>query len=478
MDSYDLNQPTTLPPGELLWPVREDQKPQIAKSVDEFLEVLFFEPHVDRVVVLPNGIELLNQKHGVPELVRDAVRRSRDMQSCLKILQSECRDTFRGRLWQYAAKGKEKEVRLRKKRGLSATEKRTLSRRITQLWAQQKSGEVPQTVPIYISELRWIEKKAHPIVHDEKVQTATNCDIYDTGPLPRQMPLWQRSEGGIFIGDRGTGSGMHTDQCLWSNVGRNWCGFKLFAIWPWEDRHQIIKDCGVGKMFHFPFSEQDVQYMSRAKTIALVAPGDVWVFSGAQPHTALCVGDGLNVTAYESLVPANEDAVTTLVRSNVGRYHPKTFWMDDEDLDETYEDVVDNIQRALKDPNTSTRVRLKLNSCVDAMRTFGDEYCRKLWRKEKEKESNKERSFGGTGSKDSGSNGGVTESTRSPSHYRSCSASLTRSRSRSNSTSYSGSLSRNNLSQSRSRSRSRKRSLWRPSPEIERGRGPIEDNTN
>lgn len=451
MDPYDLNQPATLPPGELLWPVREDQKPQIAKNVDEFLEVLFFEPHVDRVVVLPNGIELLKQKHGVPELIRNAVRRSTDMQTCLKILESECRDIFRGRLWHYATKSKEKEVRLRKKRGLSAAEKRSLNRRISQLWAQQKRGEVPETVPIYISELRWIEKKAHPIVHDEQVQTATNCDIYDTGALPRQMPLWQRSEGGIFIGDRGTGSGMHTDQCLWSNVGRNWCGFKLFAIWPWEERHNIIKDCGVGKVFHFPLSEQDVQYMSRARTIALVAPGDVWVFSGAQPHTALCVGDGLNVAAYESLVPAHEDAVTTLVRSNVGRYHPKTFWMDDEDLDETYEDVVDNIQRALKDPTTSTRVRLRLKSCVDAMRTFGDEHCKTLWRKEKEKENNK----CGTGSNYSGSNGGITESTRSPSRYKICSGSFTRSRSRSNSASYSRSMSRNKMSRSRTRSRSR-----------------------
>ncbi|CAK0911348.1 unnamed protein product [Prorocentrum cordatum] len=104
-------------------------------------------------------------------------------------------------------------------------------------------------------------------------------------------------------------SGMHVDQCLWSNVGRNWCGFKLFALWPWTERHSIIDDAGKGTVFHLPLSERDVGLLRRAVKVALIRPGDVWVFSGGQPHTALCVGDGLSITAYESLVPAHPDAV-------------------------------------------------------------------------------------------------------------------------------------------------------------------------
>ncbi|CAE8625091.1 unnamed protein product, partial [Polarella glacialis] len=103
---------------------------------------------------------------------------------------------------------------------------------------------------------------------------------------------------GIFIGERGAGSGMHVDQCLWSNVGRNWCGFKLFALWPWSDRHAILDEAGKGAIFHPPLTEKEVGFLSRARTVCLIAPGDVWVFSGGQPHTALCVGDGVNISAY------------------------------------------------------------------------------------------------------------------------------------------------------------------------------------
>ena len=62
-----------------MWPVREDQKPEerlniawlafgeVVESVKEFLEVLQMQTHVDRVVVLRNGIELLRQADAVPE---------------------------------------------------------------------------------------------------------------------------------------------------------------------------------------------------------------------------------------------------------------------------------------------------------------------------------------------------------------------------------------------------------------------------
>jgi hypothetical protein len=227
----------------------------------------------------------------------------------------------------------------------------------------------------------------HPAAPDELVKTATAFDIYDCTPIAKHMPLWERSEGGIFFGERGTGSGFHIDQCMWSNVGRNWCGYKLFAIWPWDDRFSVVEKIGKGTMFHVPLSDDARALLGEAKKIALVRPGDVWVFSGAQPHTALVVGDGLNVSAYESLVPANPDAVHTLIRSNIKDMHPKMFWMDDEDLDELYEDVVDNLQRSLRSlqgicDEQRLRVRSRLEACVTTMRQKGDAYCKELWQQE------------------------------------------------------------------------------------------------
>eukprot|EP00446_Apocalathium_sp_SHHI-4_P086360 CAMPEP_0177467866 /NCGR_PEP_ID=MMETSP0369-20130122/18752_1 /TAXON_ID=447022 ORGANISM="Scrippsiella hangoei-like, Strain SHHI-4" /NCGR_SAMPLE_ID=MMETSP0369 /ASSEMBLY_ACC=CAM_ASM_000364 /LENGTH=468 /DNA_ID=CAMNT_0018941999 /DNA_START=24 /DNA_END=1431 /DNA_ORIENTATION=+ len=392
---YGFGQPMELPEGEPIWPIREDQKPEIVHTVAEFLEAMLFQPHVDRCVVLPNGVELLGQQHAIPEVVRQACvsaasasssgpARKRgnnntgahQMRSFLKALGKTQQARFRSRLWHYGIPGKEKEVKGK------GTKKKTLQEVSEILEEEEEKGMVPRDAPLYISEMRWEAKRPHPLVQAETVKCATSTDIYDFTPLARRMPLWERSEGGIFIGERGTGSGMHTDQCLWSNVGRNWCGFKLFAVWPWEERHTIPKEVGKGRIFHMPLSAQEEGWLARAKVLALVRPGDVWVFSGGQPHTALVVGDGLNISAYESLVPAHSDAIGVLVRSNTKKDHPENFWMDDEDLDELYEDVVDNLQRSLREPKLDARLRGELENCVKAMRERGDAYCRELWEQE------------------------------------------------------------------------------------------------
>lgn len=393
VDDFGFGQPAELPESEPLWPIREDQRPEVVHSVEDFLETLLFQPHLDRVVVLPNGICLLGQQHGIPAALRQACaaagrvsvpgprggqqKSGRAMRAFLAALGEVQQERFRARLWHYGIRGKEKEIE--KKKG---GKRKSLRETVLALRREEAQGNVPTDAPLYISELRWLEKVRHPLAQDEMVKAATRCDIYDFTSMSRRMPLWERSEGGIFVGERGTGSGMHVDQCLWSNVGRNWCGHKLFAVWPWEERQTIPKELGKGRIFHLPLTDQEVTWLGRAKTIALVRPGDVWLFSGAQPHTALCVGDGLNVCAYESLVPANAEAVGLLVMSNTHKAHWEQCWMDDDDLDELYEDVVDNMQRSLRDHGLDSRVRARLHECVRAMREKGDSYCRELWRQE------------------------------------------------------------------------------------------------
>jgi len=374
-DPSGFHQPDQLPAGELLWPIRDEQRPEVVHTVEEFLDALLFQPHVDRVVVLPNGVELLNQQHAIPEKLCRAVRKSSTIRSFLAEISKEGKDEYRARLWHYSIPGMEKEIKTGEKSKLMVD-------KIAGLAQQEADGVVLPNAPIYVSELRNAEKHWHPLVKDEFVKTSTMCDVYDFTPDSRKMPLWERSEGGIFLGERGTGSGFHIDQCMWSNVGRNWCGHKLFAIWPWADRFTVTEKVGKGRMLHLPLTDPDVELLGQAKCIALVKPGDVWVFSGAQPHTALVVGDALNISAYESLVPANAEAVFTLIRSNIKDMHPKNFWMDDEDLDELFEDVVDNIQRALKAPSLEQKIKERLQECTTVMRERGDAYCRELWRQE------------------------------------------------------------------------------------------------
>lgn len=374
---FGLNQSCRLPGGDQIWPISAAQQPEVVHTAEAFLEVLLFQPHLGRVVVLPNGIQLLGQQESIPASIRQAVGSSSTMRGFFERLDQGVLGKFRARLWHYGARGAETEIR----RG-GGDSRRSLRETLRALREREERGAVPRGAPLYLSELRWCQKVRHPLAPGELVKTATNCDVYDCTPLARRMPLWERSEGGIFVGEAGTGSGLHVDQCLWSNVGRNWCGFKLFALWPWTERCSIIEDAGKGTVFHMPLSERDVGMLRRAKKVALIRPGDVWVFSGGQPHSALCVGDGLSITAYESLVPAHPDAVGLLVRSNCSSAHSKTCWMEDEDLDELYEDVVDAIQRSLRDPGADVRLRSRLQACAREMRDRGDSYCQELWEQE------------------------------------------------------------------------------------------------
>lgn len=376
VSNVSFQQPDQLPPGEPLWPIREDQEPEVVHTAEEFLEVMLFETHVDRCVVLRNGINLLRQQGAIPERLHEAVASSSSVRSFLDKIVNKGKDDYRGRIWHYSMKGFEKEIKAENKSKL-------LGDKVAAMKRQEEEGLITKSAAIYVSELRYTTKQQHPIVKDEMVKTSTMCDVYDYTPLSRCMPLWERSEGGIFIGERGAGSGFHVDQCMWSNVGRNWCGHKLLALWPWEERFRVVEQVPKGKMFHLPLSQEDTALIHQAKICALVGPGDVWVFSGAQPHAAVVVGDALNVSGYESFVPAHPEAVGILVRSNIKDMHPKLFWMDDEDLDELYEDVVDNIQRALnKTPSLDQRLRSRLTECAAVMRDRGDAYCKELWRQE------------------------------------------------------------------------------------------------
>ncbi|CAE7872525.1 unnamed protein product [Symbiodinium microadriaticum] len=300
-----LGQPSTLPPQECLWPIRADQQPEVVHTVEEFLEILQMQRHLERVVVLPNGIELLGQTRALPEELCQAIAGSLGVRDVLgRLGDQKASAHFRARLWHYSARSKEKEIKVPKSRPPpDGMDKKSLAALRQEFLAQEREGKVKSDAPLYISELRWQRKVSHPLNPSEWVKTATSCDVFDVTPFSKQMPLWERSEGGIFVGERGAGSGLHVDQCLWSNVGRNWCGFKLFALWPWSERHRILDEAGKGAIFHPPLTKREEDFLSRAKTVALVGPGDVWVFSGGQPHTAMCVGDGVNVCAYDCSAP-------------------------------------------------------------------------------------------------------------------------------------------------------------------------------
>jgi len=110
----------------------------------------------------------------------------------------------------------------------------------------------------------------------------------------------------------------------------------------------------------------------------------------------MCVGDGVNVCAYESFVPANEEAMKLLVQSNTKSAHWRNCWMDDDDLDELYEDVVDSLQGALRDSRLNRQLRQRLEACRRVMRECEDSYCKDLWAQEDRGERRRRREEDGS----------------------------------------------------------------------------------
>ena len=61
--------------------------------------------------------------------------------------------------------------------------------------------------------------------------------------------------------------------------------------------------------------------LRRARQVALVGPGDVFVFSGANAHMALSVSAALSITAYESFVNLHPTNLRVLLDSGTPRHY-------------------------------------------------------------------------------------------------------------------------------------------------------------
>ena len=68
-----------------------------------------------------------------------------------------------------------------------------------------------------------------------------------------------------------------------------------------------------------------------------------------------------------SFVPAHAEALQLLVNSNTRDAHWRNCWMDDDDLDELFEDVVDSLQAGLREV-AIPRLRSRLEACRKVMR--------------------------------------------------------------------------------------------------------------
>merc|ERR1719265_2493408 len=113
------------------------------------------------------------------------------------------------------------------------------------------------------------------------------------GDVSKWTLYWNCYDDGIFIGGFGSGKGLHVDQVLWSNIGKQWRGYKLLAVWPAGRVSAEVVDSLNDAHFHPPLGAAHLAALERAVKIAFLRPGDIFVCSEGVAHATLCVSEGL-----------------------------------------------------------------------------------------------------------------------------------------------------------------------------------------
>ncbi|CAE7729643.1 unnamed protein product, partial [Symbiodinium sp. CCMP2456] len=109
-------------------------------------------------------------------------------------------------------------------------------------------------------------------------------------------------DDGIFVGGEFSGKGLHVDQRPESNLGKQWRGLKLFAAWDVGSAGQAVLERCYGEIFCPPLLAKHCEALKKCTQLFLLRPGDIFLFNGSMPHTALCIGESLNVTSYDGLL--------------------------------------------------------------------------------------------------------------------------------------------------------------------------------
>lgn len=319
--------------------IQPNQQPRVVEDVESFIQEGFYGDHMNDVVVLKDGIRKLGMANDVPDWLASTVPQSSTIWQVLEDIGPEVREKIDARVY-YFNDGREREHKYKDSNG---NELETLQQKWEELQRGSESGETYKN--LYLTEMRYTRKHKYRHAGDgDWARTAMKTDIKDyVGKKAQIMPYWDRYNEGIFIGCKHTGSPLHMDQCLWSNFGKNFYGYKLLAIWNYDVITQEELEPKFRQLFDPPLSRSEREVMSKACKLVLVSPGDVFIFSGANPHMALCISDELSLTAYESFVNLNPRHINVLCDSNQEPQHHEEFHMSSRTLEDVKLDVVDAV---------------------------------------------------------------------------------------------------------------------------------------
>lgn len=317
------------------------KQPTIITEPGEWLENFLTGNHLmpADVVVLPNGTDLfgLSIDDTFPEDVRRCLDGVMSVPDFLRRMQ-ECEgatDTYKFRLMYQEDESNRRQKEIRRD---------TTQEKLTEMLEMVDSGKCDSRSP-YVTEMRRIQVRR---VNGKK--TRALCDIGCQEAISswaKYTAYWDRHDEGIFIGGRLSGKALHVDQVLWSNVGKNYTGYKLFALWPQCEESNLALDEFGGRMFIPPLSSEEVACLATASRIAFLRPRDLFFFSGGVPHTAMCVSEEVCVSAYESMVTLNPVHLGHLLQTGNDEVQHEDYGMPEDEFEEIKEDVCDALEDAV-----------------------------------------------------------------------------------------------------------------------------------
>ena len=346
------------------WPMDllhdEAKQPKIVGSPEEFVHQLYYGNHLDEIVVLKDGVQLLQQADALPQAIATAAKSACTVREFLHALGDEMLESHNGRIY-YADETGRFLDQLREDPETKA-ELHNLREKLAAVNKEPAAGDAS----MYIAELRRTTKFRHPS-DNHWAKTALNTDVKDYVGVNKAdlMPYWDRYDEGVFVGAAGAGSAMHVDQIGWSNIGKNYAGHKLVALWPYGTASNIALESHLDHLFAAPHGvgKEDAAVLRMACKVALVEPGDVFLFSGAQAHATVCVGEGLSLGAYESFVSLAPQHARVFLNTNDPALHFKECHADEEDVRDIQLDLADQLVIAMDE---------QLPKLEEAARASGD----------------------------------------------------------------------------------------------------------
>ncbi|CAE7248843.1 XRCC6 [Symbiodinium sp. CCMP2592] len=267
---------------ELGWPVEllEDpqKQPRLVHSPEEFARALLLEDHLEDVVILQDGLKRagLAESEALPPWLSKALDDAEgSVLQCLRQLEPAELAAHKAALEFPDDRGVQREALPRpypfclwddtgatKLPESSALPEawRDLSQRLVAAEALKAKGELDES-HLYVCELRRLRERAANEAaagYGCTEPTKSLCQRHARdwfGELSRWTLYWNCYDDGIFIGGRGSGKGLHVDQVLWSNIGKQWRGYKLMVTWPAGHLTAVCSKVHVCMRHHFTSRE-------------------------------------------------------------------------------------------------------------------------------------------------------------------------------------------------------------------------------